>query len=679
MTAFNHQLEGSNPGRPWGSGFYAYAIALCILYTLVIVHTRIALLANASHDDGLYIALGRSLAEGKWLGAFNHLTLAKGPGYPAFLALSHWFGISVSLAHALFHCGTTLLFVVLCQRFIKSLLLSGLLLLLLLWHPIGFGGELSRILRDQIYHGQLLLFLFPFLYLLFCWHGTRSRFLLSALSGLLLAWLWLTREETAWIIPALVLLVVAAGFYAAREKRMSPFLTSLVALVSVFFAVQIAFGIANWRAYGKFVGVDFKEAQFQRALKMIHSVRSGNVRPFVSITREAREHVYAASPTFKSMAGYFEGPGANWIGSSCEAMPVSCGEIGSGWFMWALRDAAASQGQFSSPEKASRFFRQIADEISAACTGGRLQCAPQLIAEMPQWEWRDMAARLLPSYARALTLLVTPPDLNIGASAGIAEQIEESLRFLNYPLRQPTAQEAHTMANYRLSGWYYEAGPAWFSAYAIRPNGSPAEFDLQRQASPDLQKVFDQQAEQQRFTMRAHCGPNCVLHLEAGDGSRVSKTLRELIPGGFGLEIGKAHLHFDAVQLQINPAFAEGRAERFANRVRLTVASYYPLLWLPCLALGIGAFLVVSFQAGYAAWRNVCYILALTSWLLVLLRISLLVLIDVTSMPPLYGLYLAPAYYMAVSGAVLSCAAWAQLMGPVLLRSSNRELSQRPE
>ena len=63
-----------------------------LLYFFVAYHTPIFLFPNAPHDDGLFLALGQSLAEGKWLGSFNQFTLMKGPGYPAFLALIHWIG-----------------------------------------------------------------------------------------------------------------------------------------------------------------------------------------------------------------------------------------------------------------------------------------------------------------------------------------------------------------------------------------------------------------------------------------------------------------------------------------------------------------------------------------------------------------------------------------------------------
>jgi len=68
----------------WG----AYLVCLLItamLYVIVLSHTEFTVAANAAHDDGLYIRLGQFLANGRWLGPYDQLTLWKRAGYPLFL------------------------------------------------------------------------------------------------------------------------------------------------------------------------------------------------------------------------------------------------------------------------------------------------------------------------------------------------------------------------------------------------------------------------------------------------------------------------------------------------------------------------------------------------------------------------------------------------------------------
>lgn len=53
--------------------------------------------------------------------------------------------------------------------------------------------------------------------------------------------------------------------------------------------------------------------------------------------------------------------------------------------MWALRDAAADAGYFTSGAKAASFFQQIADEVNAACEEKRLDCLDERATMMPPW------------------------------------------------------------------------------------------------------------------------------------------------------------------------------------------------------------------------------------------------------------------------------------------------------
>ena len=43
--------------------------------------------ADAARDDALFVRLADSIAQGQWLGTFDDTTLAKGPGFPVFLAV----------------------------------------------------------------------------------------------------------------------------------------------------------------------------------------------------------------------------------------------------------------------------------------------------------------------------------------------------------------------------------------------------------------------------------------------------------------------------------------------------------------------------------------------------------------------------------------------------------------
>jgi hypothetical protein len=590
----------------------------------------------------------------------------KGPGYPAFLAVTSWLGISVSLAHALFHCIAIAVFVLAVHYFIGSTAISALLYMLLLWHPITLSTYLHRVLREEIYYGQVLTIFALFVLILFHSSRMRHRIILACICGVFVGWYWLTREEGAWILPAIGLMTLAALLFALWEKRIVDLIVPLAIVVGVFGSTQLVFRAANLFAYGKFVGVDIKETNFLASLRALHSVRSGGTRPFISVTQAARERIYAVSPAFASLKSYFDGPGAGWGVHNCNIIPISCGDIGSGWFMWALRDGAATQGHYASPAKASAFFGQLAREINDACSRGELECDRQFAAEMAPVTWEQLAERVPPRYVMAFEMLMLArPPLQIDPSSGSKELLALNLRFLNYPLHTRPSRSSLGLPTFTLNGWYLKTGHEWFSVSAKMPDGLPAEVHVQRTASPDLQEGFkDPEASQQRFVLRTHCVEQCMMTFQTESGAKVEQSLAQLRPALIGFDFGgSAHLIIESVAMQPNPAYVSTRFDELCRRIREAVMTNYRFLSFPIYGFGAIAFAAATVIYRRRALGNICYVLALASWLLVFTRTSLLILIDATTFPALFPFYLAPAYFLLISASVLSLAALLQLVG----------------
>jgi len=416
----------------------AYCAALSAVYVFALVNAPLSLLSAAGHDDGLFITIGRYLAARQWLGPYNEFTLAKGPGYPAFLALSYRFGLTPWLARALFHCAAIALFVALCHRWLRSYLLAAILFTLLLWDPASFLGQNLRILRDTIYYAQVLL-AFGFLA-----RALLGRSLAAAIiGGLLLGWVWLSREEGPWLAPALAVLATGGLTRASVDRSLLRFAAAGLAAVAAFAAVNAGFRAMNWTYYGSPVGVEYKEANFVRALGAIHSVRSGEVKPFVSVTRATRQKIYPVSPSFAQLGSDLDGAlGQRWHKAVCDSVHgETCDEINSAVFAWALRDATARAGHYRSPAEASAFYGKIADEIAAACEKKQLVCERPLLAELPPSSASQLAIiprRILDAvvmlfYSRWQSVDGVP-------SLGLIEQFRADLAFLHHPfIQQPEA------------------------------------------------------------------------------------------------------------------------------------------------------------------------------------------------------------------------------------------------
>ena len=445
---------------------------------------------------------------------------------------------------------------------------------------------------------------------------------------------------------------------------MRAFVASLAIFAITFTATQVAFRTANRIAYGKFVGVDIKEANFQRALSAIHSVVSGGTKRYVSTTRSAREQIYRVSPTFATLARYFDvPPDQGWGALGCAVIPSTCGEIAAGWFMWGLRDGAQITGNYASPGRASAFFGRIADEITAGCARGELKCEPQLVAEMPHVTWSDFA-NLPELYAESLNylLLLNPPP-QLGNSFGEHDVLFQSmLRFLNYPLYGKRDGEAQRSDHYEIIGWYLTSGSEWFTASVKDPAGLSGGLQVERRASPEFAEKSPP-APQQRFVLNIRCSDDCILRVEAADGAAVEMHLGEFRRRStFATRVGGGTFYVESVEILPDPSNTQRFADRIAQSMRKFVLENYKFVFMPVLALGLAGLL-----ASLLFWRrfaiNGCFIIALVCWTLVFMRLTMLVLITATSMLAFHGTYHGPACSLLVSASVISIAAFLQLAG----------------
>ena len=166
----------------------------------------------------------------------------------------------------------------------------------------------------------------------------------------------------------------------------------------------------------------------------------------------------------------------------------------------------------------------------------------------------------------------------------------------------------------------------------------------------------------QRYTIKVDCNDQCVLRAEAPDGSRVERRFVDLASAPLGIPLGAGTLYVDQALSADAEQYRVIRADAVAARLRLLTLRFYKYLFIPVLVLGALAFVAATLFYWRTAAGNVCYVMALAAWVIAFTRAALLLLIAATSFP-VTAQYMAPAYFMLVSGAVLSGAAWLQLRG----------------
>ena len=646
----------------WDRAGFVCAGLAAIAFVIVFSHIPVAIFASAMHDDKLFIQLGQSLSKGEWLGPFNQLTLAKGPGYPLFLAVNSWLGLPVSVAYALFHCAATALFGWMVAKVSGSRRLGLAVFCLVLWHPLFLT---QRIVREGIYTGQILMVYAFAAYSLLVAATRRRRIQGGAATGLALGWCWLTREEGALLLPGIAVLILVAFFSnAGGSSRGRKIAVTVAAAAVAFLAAQAAFQFRNFVAYGSLVGVDFKELNFQSAVNALQSVRVGESIVFVPVSRSTRDEIYRVSPTFATLKDYLDPPaGSPWREHGCKFWKWTCGEIAGGWFIWALRDAAAAKGHYESPAKASGFFRQVATEINVACESGKLRCEQSLISYMPRVT-REQLSWIPERLGEAIRFvsLVHAPALDGSPSAGNRAELTRAAAFLNYPFH---TESLDYPPRHVLKGWYFDGTDAWLSLDVKTPDGRPADTLIERDASPDLERHFGTQiAKRQRFTIETSCGPDCRLNFSSHKKDRFDISIDEVVrgsPGGFTL--GGAPLYFDATANTDSSFEPSDVRIRFSRKVAAATSRLYAALIPGLLTLGglafIGSAIWIARRPTFGPPSTVIGIAA-GLWVFVAARIVILVLIDVTSFPAIFALYLGPATYLAPVAALLSL--WAVVM-----------------
>jgi len=347
----------------------------------------------ARHDDALFVSLAESILHGNWLGTYDNITLAKGSFFPCLIAAAQMVGISLFLAQHLVYAGACAALVRATRPAIASAAARFAIYALLLWNPVSYdAANFSRVLRQHVY-ASLGLLVFAGLVALYLRRGEKWARQLpwAALLGLSFAAFYLTREETLWILPSMVLLGGSILFVAARAMR-AQLLRSLAMLgTAACCALLPILGVCalNAHYYGWFGTVEYRDPAFCDAYGALVRVQVGPEIPNVPVSRETREALYALSPSFAELRPHLEGDiGRNW--SSCSQFlthrPNEERQIGGGWFMWALRDAVAAAGHGGSATAAHAYYRKLADEINAACDSGLIPGGSRRSGFMPRWQ-----------------------------------------------------------------------------------------------------------------------------------------------------------------------------------------------------------------------------------------------------------------------------------------------------
>jgi hypothetical protein len=397
----------------------------------------------AVFDDRLFLELARHILQGDWLGPYSEFTLSKGPMYSIWIAATFLLGVPLPLANHLLYLTACWLLVRALRPHLGSNLIAFGVLALLWFNPMSYQAPvLGRVLRQNLYTPAALL-LFAGLIALETRRSatTRVRIAWGLLIGVSFATLWLTREESVWVFPSMLLLTGAAAWNSWRAgERARPLFAPVIGAVASAAVLLGVICTLNYRHYGWFGTVEFRAPQFLAAYGALQRVQSNKQIPFVPVTREAREKCYRVSPTFAELRPFLEGVVGEWAtnASWMTGRPPSEREMAGGWFMWALRGAVAAAGYHRDAATALAFYDRMAAEINQACDEKELRARPRRDSMAPNWTWQD-GRRILTALPDYLDYFVTFRGFSARgqSSEGTAEQLMLFRDLTRWPCTAP--------------------------------------------------------------------------------------------------------------------------------------------------------------------------------------------------------------------------------------------------
>jgi hypothetical protein len=391
-------------------------LSVSCLKLWLVAEQRLTAVPGNIYDDGLFLSNAIFFERGEWLGPYNFATLFKGPMFSVWLAFVHKSGIPLLLAQQLLYLGACLLCIAALRPIFRYTWMPAVFFTVLALNPGTWAaGVGNQIMREGFYTILTLsvVSLAAGLSLRITAKGAWSIIWAIGL-GLALASFWLTREEGIWILPLLFLLGVFSllRISSLSSGRLAACAVFMVPLV--FFGLTLA-GVAfkNKITYGVFVVTEVTSSPFVDAYRSLMRVRQDEWRPTVLVSRDALRQVYGISPAAEKLHTSMESVVAVRWGTQMKAFrevakldPVYAKKLDEwlssdtsgtwrqailqeneihGWFIWALREAAAAAGFHSSGKTASDFYRRLAHEVNEACDSGKLRCEPPGFYLMPRW------------------------------------------------------------------------------------------------------------------------------------------------------------------------------------------------------------------------------------------------------------------------------------------------------
>lgn len=517
------------------------------------------------HDASNFVSHARTILAGAWFGGYDDLTLIKGPIFPLYLAGMQELGLSLPLAHQLVFLLATLVACASVAPLVHSRAALLAVFVAVLFNPFTYASNATVANRSQLTE-SLALVSIACAAAIFVRRREPVRMVAPWFICLSVAFaaFWLTREEGIWLVPGLCVLGVA--FLWAARRAGTRDLAARAAFVALPLAVVLgaigAFSSVNYLKYGWFTAVEMQSPEYVAAYNSLARIVVAP-RPYVPVTREARAIAYRASPAAAELKPAFErGVGQAWMRFGCGAIGI-CGDIAGAWFMWALRDAVASAGHYSSGSAARDYYVRLARELDEACDSQRIRCRAKSRTLAPPLGSSDLSI-LASDFARGAQILLTFSQFDVqGRNAPAQDEAMNDL--YGFVVRDVERSSPGAIFN----GWLTH-GPLR-SIEVVGATGPDPRAAIIFKPSVDVYNAFAGRRESvrqekavARFAITAGtCAGSCSLIVVGEDGGRALIPLALSVPD---LERPGLHYHLDSITPPLQPRTFDDQLKRATLR-----------------------------------------------------------------------------------------------------------------
>lgn len=473
-------------------------LALCRLY---LTADREVSALNSPHDEFWYV---HKAFTGMWAGQYSEMSFMHPPIYVWWLQLLKTFGVSLRLGIDVAWVASVVYLAISVRNFTGLRITSLILAVFLLFHPYTIF-IFDRALAETLLAVTIAVSTAAGLQI-WTLRGTGQtgrRLVTVLLFSLMFAISFHIRKEGIALLVPLGVLAGLSFFWRetwwtrSGKSGSSPgallFLSPLVATL----CLGLAISTANYFKWGTFARYDLANPGYERAMAALSRIDTGRTPLQVSITQEMLAKAYSASPTFRALKPQMDGlVGKMWTNISSPFVTTK-GEIGNGWFYWALRDAAAHAGWHSTAPFADQKYDAVSKELQLAFTNGVLKKRASLLPAFIDPDFEKWLPSVPASLWNVLRVAVFPRAVDVGVPKDNATpaQFREYSRITGRRSLPPTIS---------LSGWVI-APPGTLVGFAAA-NAEPDWMPISAHSRPDVPGAFAIQV-----TSRALTAPDLIV------------------------------------------------------------------------------------------------------------------------------------------------------------------------